>query len=150
VLSFAGHLEFGDNVMGIQFATDAWVKALMAELNQSDGYAKAAKNWEGDFYFIVDQGPGVPEDVYLYMDLWHGECRDAFLVEDSSVKSPVFELRASLDVWQGVLNKKIDPIQGIMKRRLRLNGPMVKILKAPKAAIELVEACTRLDTEWPA
>lgn len=135
--------------MGIQFATDDWIKALMAELNSSDAYAKAAKNWEGDFYFIVEQGGGIPEDVFLYMDLWHGECRDAFKVDDAAAKSPVFELRAPINVWQGVINKKIDPIQGIVTRRLKLKGPMVKVMKAPKAAIELVACCGNLDTDWP-
>ena len=68
--------------MPIKFGTDAWIKELMKEINNSAAYRSAAKNWEGDFYFVVNQGPGVPEDVYMYMDLWHGECRDAFEVAD--------------------------------------------------------------------
>ncbi len=135
--------------MGVLFATDEWIKALMAELNQSDGYAKAAQKWEGDFYFVVNKGDGIAEDTFLYMDLWHGECRDAFKVDNQSAKSPEFKLKAPLTVWQGVINKKIDPIQGIMTRKLKLEGPMMKVMKTPKAAIELVEACSRLDTEWP-
>ncbi|MCP5095596.1 MAG: hypothetical protein GY943_08595 [Chloroflexi bacterium] len=135
--------------MGIQFASDEWAKALMVALNDSASYAAAAKNWEGDFYFIIDKGEGIAEDIYLYMDLWHGECRDAFRAENASQKSPVFEMRAPLNVWQGVLNKKIDPIQGLMTRRLKLKGPMMKIMKAPKAAIELVGCCAGLDTDWP-
>lgn len=135
--------------MGIQFGTDEWVKAVMAALNESPGYAEAAKNWEGDFYFVIDEGPGVPETIYLYMDLWHGKCRDAFKADSADAKSPVFELSAPLKTWRGVLEKKIDPIQGLVTRRLKLKGPMMKVMKAPKAAIELVEACSRLDTEWP-
>jgi hypothetical protein len=27
---------------------------------------------------------------------------------------------------------------------------MMKVLKAPKAAVELVNACTHVETEWPA
>ena len=135
--------------MGIQFASDEWAKALMVALNESAAYADAAKKWEGDFYFIIEKGEGIAEDIYLYMDLWHGKCRDAFRVESASQKSPVFEMRAPLNVWQGVLNKKIDPIQGLMTRRLKLKGPMMKVMKAPKAAIELVECCAGLDTDWP-
>ncbi len=133
--------------MGVLFATDEWVKALMVELNQSEGYAKAARNWEGDFYFIVE---GAGEDAYLYMDLWHGECRDAFKADSHDAKAPEFELRAPLATWQAVINKKMDPIQGIVTRKLKLQGPMMKVMKAPKAAIELVEACGRLETDWPA
>ena len=136
--------------MGIQFATNEWIKALQVELNNSPGYQKAAQKWEGDFYFIVTAGDQAAEDIYLYMDLWHGECRDAFKAEDASAKSPEFELRAPIKTWRGVMEKKIDPIKGIVTKQLQMKGPMMKVMKAPKAAIELVEACTRLDTEWPA
>lgn len=135
--------------MGFQFGTDAWVKALKDELNNSPDYAQAAKKWEGDFYFIVNADEDNPEEIYLYMDLWHGECREALKVADAAAKSPEFELRAPLKTWQGVMEKKIDPIKGIMTKKLAMKGPMMKVMKAPKAAIELVEACARLDTDWP-
>lgn len=136
--------------MAYTFATDEWVKALQAELNASDAYKKAAEKWEGDFYFVVEQGPGVPEDTYLYLDLWHGEARDAYLQDDPASRPTAFELRAPLEVWQGVLGKKIDPIRGIMGRQLKLKGNMMKIMKSPKAATELVECAARVDTTWPA
>lgn len=135
--------------MGIQFATDEWVKALAQELNNSPDYAKAAEKWEGDFYFVVEAGDGIAEDVFLYMDLWHGACRDAYKEDNPSAKPTEFELRAPVVTWRGVMEKKIDPIKGIMTKKLKMKGPMMKVMKSPKAAIELVEACTRLDTEWP-
>ncbi len=133
--------------MAIPFATDEWIKALQVELNNSEKYAKAAAAWEGDFYFIVDKG-SADGDVYLYLDLWHGKANDAFAVSDSSKKSPAFELRAPVKTWKGVLSKKIDPIRGIMTRQLKLKGNMMKVMKAPKAAIQLVECASALDTEW--
>ncbi len=42
----------------IKFATDEWIKALMEVINKSEAYAQAARNWEGDFYFIVEPGEG--------------------------------------------------------------------------------------------
>lgn len=135
--------------MGIQFATDEWIKALRDELNSSPGYKNAAAKWEGDFYFVITAGDAIAEDIYLYMDLWHGECRDAFKVDDPAAKSPEFKLHAPVKTWRGVMEKKIDPIKGIVTKQLKLEGPMMKVMKAPKAAIELVEACTRLDTDWP-
>lgn len=136
--------------MGIMFATDAWAKALMHEVNTSEAYKKAAAKWEGDFYFVTPKGDGMPEDTYLYLDLWHGEARDAYAVDDPATKSPAFELTAPLDVWKGVLNKKIDPIRGIMSGQLKLKGNMMTVLKNPKAATELVACATQIDTDWPA
>jgi putative sterol carrier protein len=135
--------------MPIQFPTEAWVKALMAELNQSAGYREAAKNWEGDFYFVVNAGPGIPRDMFLYMDLWHGECRAAYAVEDPAAKSPEFAIEAPLPIWRKVIEKKLDPIQGLVTRQLKLKGNLVKIMRVPKAAFELVNCCTRIETAWP-
>lgn len=135
--------------MAYEFGTDGWIKALREEINNSEAYRKAAENWEGDFYFVVEESPGVPQDKYLYLDLWHGEARDAYLVEDPSTKETAFELSAPLKTWKGVLNKKIDPIRGIMTRQLKLKGNMMKVMKAPRAATELVECATRVPTSWP-
>ncbi|MBE2221950.1 MAG: SCP2 sterol-binding domain-containing protein [Anaerolineae bacterium] len=135
--------------MAIKFATEEWIKALQAELNDSDAYREAAKTWEGDFYFVVSKGGAVPEDVYMYMDLWHGECRDAFEVKDPGDKEPAFVMSAPVDVWQKVVGKELDPIKGMMTRQLKLKGNMMKIMKAPKAAIELVNCTAAIDTEWP-
>lgn len=135
--------------MAIPFATDAWIKALQEELNNSPGYQDAARNWEGDFYFVVNKGNGMAEDAHLYMDLWHGQCREAFKADDPAVKSPEFELSAPLPTWAKVIQGKMDPIRGLMSRQLKLKGNMMKIMKTPKAATELVNCCTRIDTEWP-
>ena len=135
--------------MAIPFATDEWIKALQVELNNSDKYEKAAAKWEGDFYFVVEKGGSNGDDANLYLDLWHGKARDAFAVTDASEKSPAFELKAPVKIWKGVLSGKIDPIRGIMTRQLKLKGNMMKVMKAPKAAIQLVECASSLDTEWP-
>jgi putative sterol carrier protein len=137
--------------MGIKFPSDEWVKALAVELNGSSGYREAAKNWEGDFSFIVT-GPNGAPDTALYMDLWHGACRDAFRVADPAApgaKAPEFTIAAPLATWRRVIERKIDPIQGLIMGQLKLKGPLVKIMRAPRAATELVHCCTLLQTEWP-
>ncbi len=135
--------------MGIQFGTEEWIKNLMEALNSSEKYAKAAAKWEGDFYFIIEKGNGFAEDTYLYMDLQHGKCREAFKVNDSSAKSPAFTLSAPLKIWRGVLEGRIDPISAIMTRKFKLSGSKMKILKSPKAATALVEVAGELETDWP-
>jgi putative sterol carrier protein len=133
----------------LKFPSDAWVKALMEDLNQSAAYAEAAKNWEGDFYFVIEPGGTLAEPVLLYMDLWHGKCREAFEVTDESAKNPVFRMSAPVATWKKVLTKKLDPIQGLMTMQLKLKGDMKMVMKNVKAAKELVESCTRIETEFP-
>jgi len=135
--------------MTIKFPTDEWIKALCEELNKSEAYAQAAATWEGDFYFIIEAGGSLPKPVYLYMDLWHGKCRSAGAVANPDEKKPEFVIAASLADWRKVIEKKLDPIQGMMTRKLKLKGNMMKIMKVPKAAAELVNCCTLVPTEFP-
>lgn len=134
--------------MAIPFPTDEWIKAAMEKVNASEAYQKAAKNWEGDLVFVVTAVPDERQTVYLYMDLWHGECREAY--ETDSDKPSEFTITAPVTVWRKVLDGKLDPIRGLVSRQLKLSGSLAKIMKAPRAANELVNACATLDTEWPA
>ncbi|HET6445449.1 MAG TPA: SCP2 sterol-binding domain-containing protein [candidate division Zixibacteria bacterium] len=136
--------------MAILFPTEEWIKAAMVEVNKSAEYKKAANNWEGDIIFAVTAVPDKREGVFMYMDLWHGECRDAFEVVDPSNQSSEFVINGPLPVWRKVLEGKVDPIRALVSRQLKMKGNMMKVLKAPKAAVELVNACQKVDTEWPA
>ena len=136
--------------MAIPFPSDEWVKALQTELNNSQAYKEAAKTWEGDITFVVQPGGSLAEERYLYMDLWHGECRQANALNDPSAVDSEFQISAPYPTWRRVLEGQLDPIRGLMSRQLKLSGPMAKIMKAPKAANELVNASALVDTEWPA
>jgi putative sterol carrier protein len=132
-----------------RFPSDEWIKALMVEVNQSAAYRKSAKKWEGDFYFFCEPGPGLAESVLLYIDLWHGEARSAGAVDNESEKSPEFVIRAPISTWRRVIEKKLDPIQGMITGQLKLKGTMSKIMRYPKAAAELVNCATKVPTEFP-
>ncbi len=133
----------------IEFATDEWAKAFMEHINQSEAYAEAAKTWEGDFFFIVEADEFYPEPVQIYVDLWHGKCREAFATTDPSVKEPVFRMSGPLENWRRVIEKKLDPLQGLLTRQFKLEGDMVKIMRAVKAAQELVNCTALVPTEFP-
>lgn len=132
-----------------KFPSDEWIKALMVEVNNSESYRKAAAKWEGDFYFVVEPGPGVPEPVSLYIDLWHGEARSAGKVDDTSEKDPEFVIRAPVGTWKRVIGKKLDPIQGLITGQLKLGGTLSKVMRFPRAASELVNCATKVPTEFP-
>lgn len=135
--------------MAIPFPSDAWIKAMMEDLNQSAAYQEAAKNWEGDFFFVVDPGGSLEQQVILYMDLYHGKCRSAFEILDHEVPKPVFRLSGPVAAWKKVMTKKLDPMQAMMTGQLKLQGNMATVMRNVRAAKELVEACTRIDTVFP-
>ncbi|MCX7975782.1 MAG: SCP2 sterol-binding domain-containing protein [Bellilinea sp.] len=132
-----------------RFPSNEWIKAMMQDLNQSQSYKEAAKNWEGDFYFIIEPGGSLTETVILYMDLWHGECRNAFEVKNPDEIKPAFALKGPVAVWKKVMTKQLDPMQAMMTGQLKLTGNMAMVMKNVRAAKELVESCTRIPTEFP-
>ena len=136
--------------MTLPFASEEWLKELMVKINESEAYRSAAKTWEGDFYFIVEPQGAATEPVVMYVDLWHGECRDAYVVHDLAERDPEFRINASIGAWEMVVTKRLDPIQALMTRKLKLQGNMMKIMRAVKAAQELVECCTQVPTDFSA
>lgn len=131
------------------FPSDEWIKAMMQDLNSSQSYKEAAKNWEGDFYFIIEPGGTLKDTVILYMDLWHGECRNAFMLEKQDGMNPAFLLSGPVTVWKKVMTKQLDPMQAMMTGQLKLTGNMAMVMKNVRAAKELVESCTRIPTKFP-
>ncbi len=131
-----------------KFPSEEWVKAFCQEINCSESYADAAKSWEGDFYFIAEPDNSQSERIVMYMDLRHGQCPLAYAVTDEAERNPEFRLIAPFSVWRRVIEGKLDPIQALMTRQLKLKGNIMKVLRAPKAARELVRCCTRIETEF--
>lgn len=133
--------------MAIPFMSEEWAQALMEAINNSEAYREAAKTWEGDFYFTAELPNG--EQATIYLDLWHGECRQAMAVSDPSVKTPEFHVSGKLAAWKKVISKQVDPIQALITRQLKLKGNMAKVLRSVKAAQELVNCATQVPTEFP-
>ena len=130
------------------FGSDKWMQRFHDEVNHSEAYRQAARTWEGDFYFVIEPDSSLPEPVYMYMDLWHGESRAAFVTRDRSVKSPEFIISAPVSTWKDVIELRLDPMKGLLTKQLKLKGNMAKIMRAVKAANELVRCTTRVPTEF--
>jgi putative sterol carrier protein len=133
----------------IPFATEAWLKRLHEEINKSEAYRQAAKTWEGDFFFVVEPKGSLTEPVYMYLDLWHGESRGAFIADGPAAKHPEFTISAPVSTWKNVVELRLDPMKGLLTRQLKLQGNMAKIMRAVKAANELVLCATRVPTVFP-
>jgi putative sterol carrier protein len=132
-----------------QFASPEWVQAFQKEVNQSEAYASSAKTWEGDFYFVVEPAQAGGQPVKMYMDLYHGKCRDAFIADDKDVKKPEFTIAGSVATYRRIFDHKLDPIQALMTRQLKLQGNMMKIMRSVKATLDLVNCGSKVATTYP-
>lgn len=134
--------------MAFKFSSDEWIKELSRRLNESESYERAAKDWEGDFLFVVEPDEEFDDTGYLYLGLYHGKSPDAAVVDSEDARETEFVIRAPYGVWRRVVEGKLDPIQGMMTRQLKLSGNMMKIMRYPKAAQELVACCAEVPTDW--
>jgi putative sterol carrier protein len=134
--------------MGIKFPSDEWIKELSRQLNASDSYEKSAKDWEGDFVFIIEPDDAYDTTAYLFLGLYHGKSPDAALIGSADEREAEFLLSAPFSSWRQVIEGKLDPIQGMMTRKLKVKGNMMKIMRYPKAAKEIVSCCALVPTDF--
>ncbi len=135
------------------FPSEQWLADYVARINSSSAYAAAAATWEGDLVFVYEAEPaaGVPEDRYAWLDLWHGRCRSARMLdgpEDPQARTARFTIRAPYGRWKQVLRKELDPIAGMMQGKLRVSGDLPTIIRYVKAANVLVELASQVDTQF--
>lgn len=136
--------------MTFSFPSDAWIKELSAQLNASSSYEASAKDWEGDFLFIVEADDAYPETRQLYLELYHGKSPSAKELTESEEHNAQYIISAPYSTWRKVLEGKIDPIQGMMSKRLKLKGNMMMVMRYPKAAKEIMACTQQMPTDFAA
>lgn len=135
--------------MSIPFPSDAWIKALKDVVNLDADYAQAAQNWEADVIFHVEPDSVVPKPMLMYVDLWHGQCRDAYEVASLDDKKAAFVLAAPASVLIRIIQGKLDPMQAMITRQLKVHGSMVYMMKNVPTVLKFVKCASKVDSEFP-
>lgn len=134
--------------MALKFPSDEWIKELSRYLNDSESYERSAKDWEGDFVFVCEPDQAYAETAYLYLGLRHGKSTGAEMMTGEDDRETEFLIRAPFSAWRQVIEGKLDPIQGMMMRKLKLTGDMKMILRYVAAAKEIVSCCALIPTDF--
>jgi putative sterol carrier protein len=130
----------------VKFPSDEWIQVFKDELNKNTDYEKAAKDWEGDFLFVILPNNELKDEVKYYVDLWHGKCQEAYRVQNQ--KNTAFTFIGSYSNWKKVINNELDPIKGFIRGLFKIKGDSIKILRYTKAAKELINTASRIPTEF--
>ena len=126
----------------IRFPSEEWIALFKEELNKNKAYEEAAKNWEGDFLFVITPDDELKKETIFYVDLWHGKCRDAYLVKGK--KDAAFVFTGPYSNWKKVINKELDPLRGLIRGMFTIDGDSRVILDQAKAAQELVNTACKI------
>jgi len=130
------------------FLSEDWVERFMELINSNQQYEEVAKGWEGDFIFRVDSdGKAVTEPIRAYVDLWHGKCRAVHPA--TAGETAQYTYSGTLENWKKLLNREIGPGKGLFRRKFKIKGGMMMVMRYISAARELVETATRVPTRFP-
>lgn len=133
------------------FPSEEWIRIYRERINGSSEYKEAGETWEGDISFVFEAEPDkqIPTDVWAWLDLWHGECRDAKILAPEEGERAAYVIRAPYSRWKEVLRGDLDPVKGMMQGKLKLQGDLPTIIRYVRAANELVHLTMTVPTEFP-
>lgn len=134
-----------------RFPSAQWLDDYVGLINASAEYEEAASTWEGDLAYVFGAEPdkGVPEDVWVWVDLWHGKCREhRYDVTPDEGGAAKFIIRAPYTRWKEVMQGELDPIKGMMTGKLKLKGNLPMLVRYTRAAKVLVSIAGTVPTEF--
>jgi putative sterol carrier protein len=134
--------------MSIPFASEAWLKALIDQLNQSPTYRETAKHWEADMCYLIEPDGILKEPICLYLDLWHGECRSGRILAPGETPQATLTLRAPFSRIVEILQGKLDAVTALLTGRLTVKGNLAILMRDIPTVLEFVRQCRALDTDF--
>jgi putative sterol carrier protein len=123
------------------FPQAEWVQSLVEKLNTDEHYAQVARNWEGDMIFQVEPGGPIENPVSIYLDLWHGKCREGYLLGEGETKKSVFTLKGSYSNYARLLKGEIEPMQALLTRKIGVHGNMAVLMRNVPTVLDFVRCC---------
>ena len=124
--------------MSAIFPSEEWVNELCKKLNSDQHYAKIAANWEGDIVFDVQPAAALQKEIEIYLDLWHGTCRAAYMLPEGDTRKVAYTLRAPFDNFARILLKELDPMQAMLTRKLQVQGSMAYMMRNVPVVLDFV------------
>ena len=139
----------------MKFGTQEWAEAYAEALNANENYKDAAgpkgfppDGWEGDFLFVIEPAGNLDHEIRMFVGLYHGECTGTRILKEGEDTDAEYEYSGPYDAWVQVLKKELDPIRGLLAGKFKLKGDMAKVLRATRAAAELVNSTTTINTDF--
>ena len=130
------------------FPTQEWIQATKEKLNTDEHYAQIAKNWEGDLRLILDPEGSMRATTWLYWDLWHGKCRDAYVEDQNSTRTPALVIKAPYNNFIKVLSGEVGVMQALMGRMVTVRGSMILIMRNVPSVLDFVRCCQDVTSGW--
>lgn len=133
------------------FPSEPWIAAYAEELNRCSEYRAAARTWHhGEIALAVPPEPALclPRGYAVWLDVDGGTCRAARAATLEEAAAAPFCITASYAQWKEVLEGRLDPIAGMVTRRLRLAGNLLTMLRYVRSSKAMVRCAARVPCEF--
>ncbi len=130
------------------FPSPEWMQATKDKFNTDEKYGQIAKNWEGDLRVVLEPDGSLTQTRWLYWDLWHGKCRDAYVEDQSSSKTPALIITAPYGKFIKVLSGEVGVMQALMGRMVTVKGSMIHIMRNVPTVMDFVRCCQEVTSGW--
>jgi len=124
-----------------RFPESEWLSVLKEKLNTDSRYGQLAQKWEGDMLFFIEAGGNLQHQTLFYLDLWHGQCRDAYVVDQPGQVNPAFTMKGTYENYIRLLKGELDPLQAMLTRKLGLQGNMAVMMRNVPTVLDFVRCC---------
>ena len=135
--------------------TPEWVYAFEKLVQGDERYKQVARTWEGSLtlVFKADPNAGLEDDVFVLMDLWHGECRSIRIVPREMGRGADYVLEAPYERWKKILKKELNVVKELSTNKLKLVPfnfkKAAKLAAAAQAALRLVDLSGQVSGRFP-
>ena len=134
------------------FPSRGWAEAAMALVNADPDTVVAGRGWTGDFGLVIESEPGkLDEDFVAWVRPEEGRVADLKILvdpDDLDELEPAYRIRAPYSVWKGLLLGSVDPVEAIVKRKLRVDGDVQPILERMRYKDIAARVLSRLETRF--
>lgn len=131
-----------------KFTSDEWLPTLVDKLNSDEQYARIAKNWEGDMVFKIEPDGPLADEIIYYLDLWHGKCRDAYVLTDFYEKDPALLMGAPYTNLAKLLKSELEVFQALLTRKIFVKGNMSLLMRNVPTVLDFVRCCREITDSY--
>lgn len=127
-----------------------WAAAFKDAIDADAPYRAAAAKWTWPVALVLQAAPeyGYPDAVAVELTLDRGLCHAAAILPREAVTAP-FVLTAPYAVWKAVVRGELDPLVGVTRGKIAVQGSLATLMMNAKAAAALCACARNVATAFP-
>jgi putative sterol carrier protein len=131
------------------FSTE-WAEAFKDAIEADASYRDAATKWIWPVALVLQATPeyGYTDAVAVELTLDRGRCHSAVIRPRDAVTAP-FVLTAPYDVWKAVVKGELDPLVGVTRGKIAVQGSLATLMMHAKSAAALCGCARNVATAFP-